>query len=88
MDDIENNPEDAAQSLSMALLQYYDDFTDFNEDCAFLCDAFASLAANSENMDQYSIRGLQRSAYWLKRRVAELKENLKQIRALHSPTSV
>jgi hypothetical protein len=68
--------------LSQALLNYYDEFEGFNEDCAFLCDAFACLADNYEILDQYSIHGLARNAHWLKQRTRELKERLKQIRAL------
>jgi len=70
--------------LSQALLNYYDEFANFNEDCAFLCDAFACLADNYEVLDEYSIHGLARNAHWLKQRTKELKERLKQIRTLDS----
>ncbi|MEE8056283.1 MAG: hypothetical protein V3T17_00385 [Pseudomonadales bacterium] len=76
--------KDQASSLSSALTSYYDEFADFNEDCAFLCDAFVCLTANHENLDQYSIQGFERNALWLKRRVNELKESLKKIRELAS----
>ena len=68
--------------LSQALLSYYDEFVDFNEDCAFLCDAFACLVDNHEILNQYSIRGLARNAHWLKQRTKEFKERLKKIREL------
>ena len=70
--------------LSLALLNYYDEFAEFNEDCAFLCDAFACLVDNQEILDQYTIRGFENNAHWLKQRTKELKEKLKQIRELHS----
>jgi len=73
--------------VSLELLRYYDEFTAFNEECAFLCDAFASLAANSECIDEYSIRGLERHAHWLKGRVFELKQSLSQIREHYSQLS-
>jgi hypothetical protein len=66
--------------ISLDLLKLYDDFADFNDDCAFLCDAFASLAANHECLDQDNINGLERHAYWLKQRVGEFKERIRQIR--------
>ena len=67
-------------SASHALLQHYDEFTDFNDDCAFLCDAFAMLAANNEYLNECSIRGLERHAESLKRRSEGLKLKLEQIR--------
>ncbi|VAW66552.1 hypothetical protein MNBD_GAMMA10-3052 [hydrothermal vent metagenome] len=70
--------------LSEALLDYYDEFADFNENCAFLCDAFSSLVDNHELLDQTSIHGFARNADWIKKRTGELKEKLKQIRALDS----
>jgi len=82
MDDQQERSE--AAHLSLELLRYYDEFTAFNEECAFLCDAFASLAANSECLDEYSIHGMERHAHWLKSRVFELKESLKQIREHHA----
>jgi len=68
--------------LSLALLNFYDEFADFNEDCAFLCDAFACMVENHEYLDQDSTRGLSRNAYWLKRRTTKLKEVIKHIRSL------
>lgn len=85
MDDSGRNIEKA--DVSSELLQYYDDFTAFNEDCAFLCDSFASVVANSEFLEERSLRGLARHANWLKRRVGEFKEELDQIRKRHSRLS-
>ena len=73
--------------ISLELVQYCDDFADFNEDCAFLCDAFACLAANNEDLDERSIRGLERHAYSLKQRVGEFKERLTQLKAHQSNLS-
>ena len=71
----------------IVLLRHYDNFSAFHEDCAFLCDAFASLAATSESLDQCSVRGLERNANWLKYRIGEFKEDLKQIRSKCSDAS-
>ncbi len=84
MDAPENNPKTTEPTLATALLEYYDEFAAFNEDCAFLCDAFSCLVANSEIMNQHSIHGMQSHADWLKRKVSEFKEQLQQIRELHS----
>ena len=71
---------DKEKDMSLALLQHYDELTDFNDDCAFLCDAFAMLAANNEYLNECSIRGLERHAESLKRRSEDLKQELRQIR--------
>lgn len=82
MSELEPKPNNRASSFAMELLNYYDEFTEFNEDCAFLCDAFAAIAASSENLDRYSINGFERNAFRLKRRAVELKEKLKAIREM------
>lgn len=71
--------ENSVLSLSSELLDYYDQFAEFSDQCAFLCDAYASIAANSEVIDQQSARGLEHSTDWLKYRVGSLKEALKKI---------
>jgi hypothetical protein len=77
----ETTKNNKGTDTAFELLRFYDDFTDFNDDCAFLCDAFASLIAHSEEyLDERSIQGLERHAYWLKQRVSEFKERLRQIR--------
>lgn len=68
-----------AFSISSELLDYYDQFSEFSDQCAFLCDAYASIAANSETLDSHTARGLEHSTDWLKHRVGALKDSLKQI---------
>ncbi len=68
--------------LSSELLRYYDDFANFNEDCAFLCDAFACVTKNHETINQNSLVGFERNANWLKKRCNELNEKLNKIREL------
>lgn len=77
----EQESENTALTLSSELLDYYDQFAEFSDQCAFLCDAYASIAANSEIIDQQSARGLEHSTDWLKHRVGALKEALKEIQA-------
>lgn len=76
----ESNAEEVKASLDVRFLEHYDNFSDFSEDCAFLCDAFSSLFATSEALDNQSLRGLERSAYRLKRKVYELRSELNEIR--------
>lgn len=76
-------PNDLIAQLSLKLVQHYDEFSAFDEDCAFLCDAFSCLVANSEIMDQRSMSGLERQAESLKKQSSELKSSLKTIRALY-----
>lgn len=75
----EQESENTALTLSSELLDYYDQFAEFSDQCAFLCDAYASIAANSEVIDQQSARGLEHSTDWLKHRVGTLKYSLKKI---------
>ncbi len=72
-------PKAEARPVSKQLLDYYDEFTEFSDRCAFLCDAFAAVAAHNESLDEHSVRGLAYSADWLKLRARELKEKLRTI---------
>lgn len=77
----ESAHETEAKPLPLArrLLDYYDEFAEFSDRCAFLCDAFAAMAAQGGGLDEGSIRGLAYSADWLKSRARELKEKLRAI---------
>lgn len=74
--------------LSQALLQHYDEFAAFDEECAFLCDAFSCLAGHCEDIDSRTLSGLERHADNLKQKSYELRMQLKEIRALESEHSV
>lgn len=62
--------------LKKELLTLYDEFSEFTDQCAFLCDAFAATAANYENLDKESAKGLDHNAYWLKQKVKGFKVRL------------
>ena len=64
------------ETLSQEILTLYDDFTQFHDQCSFLCDAFASLAVRNEALDGYSAQGLGQCAVWMKFRVREFQERL------------
>ena len=79
-----DDDKDQEPRLAMELLRYYDDFSEFNDDCAFLCDAFAALVTNSDYLDQQSREGFDRHTRQLKQKVQEFKERLRDIRTLAS----
>jgi hypothetical protein len=60
-------------------LALYDSLIEFSDQCAFLCDAFAAIPACEETIDPATVRGIGISARWLKRRVQEIKLDLKKI---------
>ncbi len=72
-------PDDRKEALSGQLLAFYDDFSEFNDYAAFLCDAFASVASIEGGLDESSLPGMKRSAQWLKERMEQLKNELQQI---------
>ena len=65
--------------LSRDLMHLYDEMTELNDHCAFLCDAFACLAAEEDCMDDSTAHGLSRQAGWMKRQMEAFKAKLKQI---------
>jgi hypothetical protein len=65
--------------LADELLHLYDEISEFNDCCAFLCDAFCSLAAEERALDTSTIEGLKCFSYWIKQRVAEVKAQLKTV---------
>jgi len=68
-----------ALSINHDLLNLYDEISAFNDCCAFLCDAFASLAAEEEALDTSTIEGLKCLSHWMKQRMAEVKRQIKEI---------
>lgn len=76
----ETQPENTeVKPLYTEILNLYDEFADFSEQCAFLCDAYVSLALYTESMDRKTVNGMERSTRWLKYRVEEIKERLRII---------
>ena len=68
-----------ASSVGDDLLNLYNEVTEFNDLCAFLCDAFASLAAGEEALDTSTIEGLKCLSHWMKQRMAEVKRQIMEI---------
>ena len=65
--------------VSKDILQLYDEFTEFYDRCSFLCDAFASIVANHEYVDENTIHGFSRYSNWLKQQIGDFKTKLKHI---------
>ena len=61
-------------------ISFYDDFTDFNNECAFLCDAFSSLVNRHEFLNEQSIQGLERHADFLKNKMNVFKKRLAEMK--------
>lgn len=62
-------PRQEEKSLPSELLAFYDEFSEFNDYCAFFCDAFANVASLEGGLDDSSIQGMKRSAQWMKERM-------------------
>jgi hypothetical protein len=62
------------------LLLLYDDFTKFQSQCTFLCDAVVALAMSELVMDKWSVNGLHMNAVQVKRRAEVLGEKLQVLR--------
>lgn len=60
------------------LVSFLDDFVEFNDYCAFLCDALSALFSEyAENeMDSHTIQGVRRHCGDLKERSEKLEEVL------------
>ena len=65
--------------LSTKLLHFYDEFSEFNDCCAFLCDAYACLPSIEGGLDENSVVGLKRSTEWIKAQLNRLKQELSNI---------
>ena len=65
--------------LNTDLLHFYDEFAEFHDYCSFMCEAFASLATEENFLDTGTAMGASRFCHWIKRRMQELKGDLKKI---------
>ena len=69
-------------STTTNLINLYDEFTEFNDYCSFLCDAFACIISQEEVIDEDTIKGLSRCSSWMKQRVKEIKAELNEIQQM------
>lgn len=70
----------SAQTSSLELLDFYDDFVEFQSLCMFLCDTVVALTIAELVMDKRSMNGLQVCAGQIKERAELLEEKLLGLR--------
>lgn len=66
-----------AKSVQARILTIYDDMTEFQDQCSFLCDAFASIVRQQEVIDQETIRGVSIYSEQIKEQVGRIRSELK-----------
>lgn len=66
-------------SLVTDMVNFYDEFMDFNSHCAFILDATALFLRSDSDLDRVSVEGFSSLAWQLKRRANELKEEFQRI---------
>ncbi|WDE02545.1 hypothetical protein [Thalassomonas actiniarum] len=68
-----------AKQLKADMLLLCDEFSQFNEECAFICDAFAAIVREPEALDQATIAGFSHYSIWLKEQVADFKHRIHKV---------
>ncbi|WP_281557929.1 hypothetical protein [Thalassomonas sp. RHCl1] len=68
-----------AKQLKADMLLLCDEFSQFNEECAFICDAFAAIVREPEALDQATIAGFSHYSIWLKEQVAGFKHRIHEV---------
>jgi len=67
------------RELQLKVVRLYDEFTQFSDQCAFLCDSFAAVPAQQEYIESETIGGISFYSHWLKIRLLEIKNELRKI---------
>ncbi len=80
----------STESLSGELVNFYDQFVEFHQDCSFLCEVFSRLAGVEDQLDPSTVAGISRFSYSVKDQAQLLKLELKRIqeRAYTERTSI
>lgn len=79
MFDPEQKTTTAEADLSVELMQFYNEFAEFNEYHAFFCDAFAGVVSVDELLDTSTTQGIHRCSRWMKHRMEEFKTRLEAL---------
>ena len=71
----------APHSLSYELTDLYDNFVEFNDYCAFLCDTIPLLfrEAQEREPEDHTLAGMRRHCAWMKKRADELELALEKV---------
>lgn len=67
------------RDLQHRIVKLYDELTEFSGQCAFLCDSFAAIPAQTEIIEIETVEGIDFYARWLKHRILEIKEDFRII---------
>lgn len=69
----------ASTPIKTDLLRFYDEFSEFNDCCAFMCDALARTSLKEGYLEGSGAMGASHFCNWMKRRMQELKGELGEI---------
>ena len=66
--------------MSSELIDFYDDFADFHERSAFICDALGHLVIGEcDTLDTDTANGVRRQAEQMKRQLGKFRQELRRI---------
>jgi len=74
---MEKNKE--IHELQLRVVKLCDEFAQFSDQCAFLCDSFAAIPAQQEFIEAETIGGMSFYSHWLKTRLLKIKNELRKI---------
>ncbi|WDE06817.1 hypothetical protein SG34_007930 [Thalassomonas viridans] len=79
--DSEVDPEadNEPRPISRELTKLTNDFAAFSADCAFLCDAFAAIITDQEDVDEVTAYGFSRHTDWLKNQIAAFDHRIETL---------
>lgn len=80
MEENKKNTEVEVPPLSLRMVDLYDDFSMFNNDCTFLFEAFSALAEQLYLEGDPALRGIQQHTLRMKN---ELHRLALQVRSIH-----
>ena len=72
--------ETSKKQFTQQLISLSDDFSDFSNECSFVCDAFAAIAREPECITEETSEGFRHVSYRLK---CQVREFYRQIEALY-----
>lgn len=71
--------KDSTEQHAAELLEFYEEFLNFQADCSFLCEAIISMANEEELLGLETTLGITRFSHTIKDRTQELKQTLHKL---------
>ncbi|WDE07867.1 hypothetical protein SG34_013850 [Thalassomonas viridans] len=71
--------DEQIKQLSSECISLSDDFNKFSEECAFLCDAFAAVTREPDNISPQTGEGIRHLSCWLKEQAENYRERIEQL---------